>query len=300
MNTELLPEEKTIPGLLATMEMELEQCGRNFPDLISRSRQAVRIVKSSLDHLKSIILASEFPSKQEEIRFFKETKPRFVSELIFHCRVHQVQSSRPLFRNRIQEEYLSRQLARIEYFLQKHRAFYHYMQSNRQDQDEAYFLRGAVDSYLSMDDYFFNADTRFSTGYDYLVSCFRAYERLGSWISEELQGLPDPYFTNRSKPVKLVWTGPKAALIELVYGLQTSGVFNNGAADIKQIATSFEQLFRVDMGGYYRTFQELRLRKKNRTAFLDRLKERLNLRMDELERQEQSRLKSRAPHLKRP
>ncbi|HUX85168.1 MAG TPA: RteC domain-containing protein [Chitinophagaceae bacterium] len=292
MSTIPLRDEKSIPGLLSAMEIELEQCGRDFPDLIPRSRNAVRIVKTFLDHLKSIILASDFGSKQEEILFFKEIKPRFVSELIFHCRVHQVQSSRPLFRNRIQEEYLARQLTRIEYFLQKHRAFYHYMQSNQQNQDEEYFLRGVEDTDLSMDDYFFNADTRFSTGYDYLVSCFKAYERLGSWINEEMQGLPHPYFPQPARPVKLVWTGSKSALIELIYGLQTCGVFNNGAADIKQIATSFEQLYRVDLGGYYRTFQELRMRKKNRTAFLDHVKERLNIRMDELEHQEDLRLKS--------
>ena len=44
----------------------------------------------------------------------------------------------------------------------------------------------------------------------------------------------------RKPNVKLTWTGSKVALIELIYALHTEGVFNNGAADLKNIAEYFE------------------------------------------------------------
>jgi hypothetical protein len=276
--------KNAVPALLEQMEQDLEKCSREHTDLLVRSRTAVNIVKDALEQLKSVVLASEFSSREEEIRFFKEVKPKFVSQLVFHCRMHQIQCSKPVFRNRIMEEYLIRQLSRIEYFIHKHREFYQYTRDRHEHHDEAYFLRGSLDSFLSMDDYFFNADTRFSTGYDYLVSCFIAYERLGAWLTDELQGLPQHLGPRKSPGIpKLTWTGSKVALVELIYGLQTSGVFNNATADIKQLALCFEQLFNVELTGYYRTFQELRLRKKSRTVFLDQVKERLIQRMDEMD-----------------
>ncbi|MDH7459858.1 RteC domain-containing protein [Chitinophagaceae bacterium 26-R-25] len=66
-----------------------------------------------------------------------------------------------------------------------------------------------------------------------------------------------------------------------MYALQSLVVFNNGAADIKLLATYFERIFTVDLGNYYRIFQEIRIRKGNRTAFLKSLIERLTQRMDD-------------------
>ncbi|HVB04211.1 MAG TPA: RteC domain-containing protein [Chitinophagaceae bacterium] len=281
METVISNNEAFISSLLIQMEHHLEQTGLAQSDPLDRSRASIKIVRNALDQLKGFTLEQGFPCIQEEIRFFRETKPRFVSQLIYHCRFYQVQYSKPLFRNRLMEEYLMKQMTRIEYFFHKHREFYQYIRDNQNQMDGQYFVRGSEDTFLSLDNYFFNADTRFSTGYDYLVSCIIAYERLGNWLSAELQELPQHHAPRQQPLGKLKWTGSKAALVELIYSLQSSGVFNQATADIKQIASHFEFLFQVDLGGYYRTFQELRFRKKNRTAFLDQLKDNLVRRMEE-------------------
>jgi hypothetical protein len=79
------------------------------------------------------------------------------------------------------------------------------------------------------------------------------------------------------------WTGSKAALIELIYALQSGGVLNNGMASIKEIAENFEKIFQVELGNYYHCFNEIRLRKKNRTALLDHLREKVLQKMDGLD-----------------
>jgi hypothetical protein len=68
---------------------------------------------------------------------------------------------------------------------------------------------------------------------------------------------------NDSDIHKLKWTASKASLIELLYALQTSGSFNNGSIDLKSLATSLENLFDIDLGNYYRVFQEIRIRKQS-------------------------------------
>lgn len=79
----------------------------------------------------------------------------------------------------------------------------------------------------------------------------------------------------------LKWTGTKSALIELIYALQSVDAVNNGKADIKQIADSFEHLFNISLGNYYRQFQEIRLRKNGKTNFLDDMREKLIQRLDD-------------------
>jgi hypothetical protein len=66
-----------------------------------------------------------------------------------------------------------------------------------------------------------------------------------------------------------------------LYALQSAGSFNNGTVDLKELANHFQSYFNVDLGNYYRTFQDMRIRKINRTTFLDLLKGRLIQRMDE-------------------
>ena len=65
-----------------------------------------------------------------------------------------------------------------------------------------------------------------------------------------------------------------------MYALHSEGVFNNGAADLKDIAEYFEHVFEIDLGQYRRTFLEIRVRKSERTKFINSLKENLTKRMD--------------------
>jgi hypothetical protein len=56
---------------------------------------------------------------------------------------------------------------------------------------------------------------------------------------------------------------------------------NNGTASINELAKSMEALFQKDLGDYYRTFLEIRERKKSPTKLLDTLKTSLMNRMIE-------------------
>ena len=80
---------------------------------------------------------------------------------------------------------------------------------------------------------------------------------------------------------KQTWTDPKTALIELIYAFHSHSSLNNGKADIKEIATNFEQIFNIDLGDYYKTYLEMKMRKNSRTKFLDSLRESLLKRMDD-------------------
>ena len=86
--------------------------------------------------------------------------------------------------------------------------------------------------------------------------------------------------SQRQPNVKTTWNSSKVALVELMYALHTEGVFNNGAADLKEIAEYFEHIFEIDLGQYRRVFLEIRARKSDKTKFITMLNEHLLKRME--------------------
>ncbi|WP_262914709.1 RteC domain-containing protein [Gelidibacter sp. F63206] len=80
---------------------------------------------------------------------------------------------------------------------------------------------------------------------------------------------------------KLFWTGNKTELIELIYALHSSGAINSGTADIKELASVFEQMFNIELSNYYHTFIEIRARKSSKTKFMDKLTDSLNRRFED-------------------
>lgn len=82
--------------------------------------------------------------------------------------------------------------------------------------------------------------------------------------------------TKKSKKITtptLHWTASKVALVELLYAIQASGSFNDGKTTLKELITSFENNFQINLGQYSKTYLEIRSRKAiEKTQFLDQLK----------------------------
>jgi len=78
----------------------------------------------------------------------------------------------------------------------------------------------------------------------------------------------------------LIWTDDKIALVELIYAISKS--LNNGGATIKSIAESFESMFQIELGSYYRILLDINNRKTNVTRYLDTLPSNLWSALDKL------------------
>jgi hypothetical protein len=133
----------------------------------------------------------------------------------------------------------------------------------------------------------FNYDVSFNTSHDHKVAQIIANDLLTNYLYNELNKLEVNLFsqTEENAPVNkaLKWTDNKNALIELIYALHAAGSFNNGKADVKEIARCIEAHFNIELGDLYRNFHELRYRKTNRTKYIDTLKDNLIKKMDKSE-----------------
>ena len=107
--------------------------------------------------------------------------------------------------------------------------------------DEKLFVRGKHDIKLTLETIYFETDHRFSTSHDYKAAKIIANDLIQVYLEDQL--LNTAYQDKSTDLPKLDWTSSKTAMIELIYALHSQGVFDNGNADIKVIAKTFERAF---------------------------------------------------------
>ena len=271
--------------LLQKLESDLNRIEQENDTLIKQSELSFGICKVAIEELKSFILKYKFKTETEEVRFFKEVKPQFTSRLIFHLMVYNIETKKPNGGKEILKKYLVKELDKLKHYFDYNLDFYKYFRAGGIYLDHKYFVRDTYDIQLTLDGHIFENDTRFSTTHDFKVTKILAHDRLQVHLENELAYLEsrDANYIYSNHKFKLTWTDSKTALVELIYALHSQGAFDNGRADIKEIAAYFETTFDIDLGGYYRTYLEIRARKSARTKYLSTLQEKLIKRMDDLD-----------------
>lgn len=270
--------------LMSEVESHLNVIHSQTVEPIQYAEQAIKLLITILEKLKTTFLNHNFESKSEEIDFFRNVKPQFAAKLIYYNDIYNIESNKPFGSKKAIRKYYNSELIKLQTFFKENTDFYRYFRTGNRSLDNKYFLRGKHDLRHTLDSFYFQADHRFSTSHDYKVARILANDTIKIYLETEISKLE-----NKEDPGKATtpfrktqkWTGSKVALVELIYALHTEGVFNNGTSELKEVTTFFESVFNVDLGQFNRTFLEIRTRKSERTKFLNTLKEKLILRMDD-------------------
>lgn len=236
-------------------------------DDLQRLSKAVTDIREIIAELKRFTAKYSFRDVEEEVRFFKEVKPIFLSQYIYYKKMFSVLFYNSFWDRKSQIQGYYKVLKSLQAFAIKNEEFYEYCMSGATYRDHAYFTR--KNQVLSTVD----LDEKFSTGYDLKLSKILAHELVKQYIIDALRKLQKGQ--DSSATTTLTWTDSKVSLIELIYALHTSGVFNHGKSELKQIVRCFEEQFSVELGNYARVFSEIRIRKSGQTNFLDHLRGRL-------------------------
>jgi len=254
-------------GLQAKMKQELTALNTE-QDEITNTGKLLTFIRNLISELKEFTRSYRFQSQAEEILFFKEVKPVFLSQYYYYKKIFTIRLFDSYKNAKGKQTNYYTLLQRLEKSVAKNLEFYEYCMSGNTHMDAYYFTRDSH-NHQSPD-----RDEIFSTGYDTKLAKILANEMVKRLIFKLLNQ------TDTTQPV-LTWTGSKTDLIELIYALQVAEVFNNGTADIKQIADAIQVVFDTSLGNYYRVFQQIRIRKSGQTNFLDQLKSKLAQKMDE-------------------
>jgi hypothetical protein len=272
--------------LYRDLGQELDRIEDEERELISIAERSIGVLKHTVGQLRNYVSENRFQTEEEEIYFFKLIKPKFFSKLIYYTKLWDMEIRRPVGEKKFQNRFFKKELKEINRFFEQNREFYLYYKSRAVHLDNTYFLRNSQDIRYATDCFLLNNDPQFSTSRDFQVATILANESLRIFLTIAVRGAN----SKPSKEVKrsrggidaeLNWSDSKTDLIELIYALQSRGSINHAAIEVKQLAEKFETIFNIDLGNYYKTFQEIRIRKKGRTIFLDQLREKLIQRMDE-------------------
>lgn len=261
-------------SLLAINEKETET--------LKKAEEITSLLKNAFNRLRLFIREYEFNNESEEILFFKEIKPNLFCDLIYYQKMYNLEIHRPTGGYAELKTYFEKELGRISDFFDKNKTFYRYYRSNETLMDSQYYLRGKTDNTLYHTSISHERDPLFSTAADLKLTRILANSKLEQYIHERLANMEESKGSNTVPlKVKLTWTAGKIFLIELSYALYLFGAFNHRKATLKQIFSYFEDVFNVDLGANpSKAYTEMRERKQ-RTTFLDKLKEILTHKMDE-------------------
>ncbi len=270
--------------VLNELEEQLQIISFDYDNPITMCDKSLETIIQHLQQLKGYVLNNQFENQEEEIHFFKIIKPKFTSKLLYFGKIRKLETRKPIGSRNIQLEYLNNELNKLNIFFCENLEFYNYYRLGSDFVDDKIFIRNNVAIDYNLETFYYEKDPRFSTSHDFKTATILANEIFQKFIENKIVNL------STRKPIKIKpqielptmkWTESKSAIIELIYALHTQKAFNNGTADIVDIAKHFEIMFEINLDDIYQVSNEIKNRKINKTKFLDLLKENLKKRFEE-------------------
>lgn len=179
--------KRTCNRLYESMQEELKMCMEQSLPPLAEIENCHQIVLDYWHLLREKLCTYSFPNAEEEVCFFKEWKPRFVSEIIFYELLNHIELFKPensaSYRN-----LLLREKRRLEKFVWNNGDFVEYYKSGETSKDEIYFVRNKNEgNAIEISPYDLNEKT--STAHDYQVAQIIALERYDQFLDKKLKEL---------------------------------------------------------------------------------------------------------------
>lgn len=244
---------------------------------IKQAELSIKATIKTIEKLKTFFNRYTFENKSEEIEFFKKVKPVFAAKLIYFNEIYNIEIAKPSGSKKAIKKHYNNHLQKLKLFHKENIEFYKYYRAGNDSLDKKYFLRGKHDIKLTLDSFYFQSDFNFATSHDYKVAQIIANDEIQSFLNANLKSLKQTTSTDK----KLKWSASKAALVELLYALDTVGVFNEGKSSLNETVATIQSFFNIELGQFHRIYLEIRNRKAiKKTHFLDILRENLIKRIE--------------------
>ena len=267
--------------LCEEIDTQIKELTSNKPTTTS-TPNIIICLQGGINKLKKYMDDHPFTSSDEEIYFFKILKPKILSRLIYYKKLYQIELEKPLGSLEQKKTHLNIELDTITKHCIANAYFIQYMRSGETHFDQKYFIRKNAYQIPIHDSFSCEIDYEHGTGYDFRIALIQAHEMLEQYLNQQLENLRNSSHTlsikknNTALSIRvnseLNWTGPQAALVEVIYALYFTGVFNDGNAEIKDIAECFENTFNIEINQIYRTYSSIKNRKNGPLKFIDFMK----------------------------
>ena len=129
-------------NILAQIEVDISEIDLYGYNIIDVSLSIVHRLQTALNDLRMKIQTYIFPTKEDEILFFKTQKPEILGRLLFFYKIYKIETQCPNGSDEVIRNYINRELDNLTYFFNRNLDFYQYYRSHSTVYDEYYFVRG--------------------------------------------------------------------------------------------------------------------------------------------------------------
>lgn len=261
-------------NFFSEFEKEYQNIKTTNSDSIVIAHKVTELIERRSKELFKWLKKHKFSSPEEEIYFFKDLKPIFISKLIYYKTVLSIETNLPTSKkNKI--KFYEEALNLIQENTNKNRKFYEYYRARASHKDNIYFLRNCDANILKRDCSLINYDVKLCTTHDYNMAVMIANDILTTYLENKIEQLENNCSTVHPSIQQTVnWTGTKIDLVELIYALHHSKKINNGSTDIKELALFFGKIFNQDIEeNIYRFYIDIKNRKTGHSKFINQLSE---------------------------
>ena len=253
-------------------------------DTLLNAKRVIDASQYCLHSCKQEFLRNPPETVEEEIHFFKYSKQIPLRELILHAEVRSFELQFPKAGQVIQRKYLLKKIKGVNAFFRLYIAFCEYVDNGSNHLDTFYFTREHGEDSSMISSEFFFQDLEFRTSHDFLLGKVLANKGFLEYLQRRLMILDHPKLDlsiNNSSHHPLNWTSSPTDLVELIYALHHSGSIDNGNSELKNIAKTLGRAFNIELGDIYRTYIEIKRRRKDRTKFINSLSASLDSEIEE-------------------
>ncbi|MDF0708560.1 MULTISPECIES: RteC domain-containing protein [Flagellimonas] len=245
-----------IAGIEGTTQTELK-----------KANACIQISSWALDLFKEQVTNFGFDSIKNEISFFKGIKCIPMKYLIYYTEIRSCELRIPKSNVKRQLSFLDKQTKKVNQFFGRHTEFLLYMEQGYDHFDEHYFTRKNLNNNPVVKSYPYYKDSIFNTSHDEIWARIKGLAMYANYLKQKKEELTNT--NNKTGNSKLKWTGSYAALVEMLYGCQEMGYFNNGNVGINNAIDAFCEFLNVKKGNPTRTYQDLKARKGSPIKFFE-------------------------------
>jgi len=240
---------------------------RKTSSLSEEANQMIAHCTVTLNNLKKLLITEGFKNRDAEIFFFRNTKIIPMQYLIYYTEVRSCELRMPKIGKEYQQKFLEKQIDKVNRFFGKYTEFLIYIDQEYTHFDKHYFTRKYLNNTPMVKNYPYYKDPVFNTSHDGILARIKGLALFVSYLKDKKQELEKINGANNQSVLK--WTGSYAAFIEMIYGCNVMGYFNNGNIEINTIIEELSNFLNIPAGNSSRTFNEIKNRKQTRIKFYE-------------------------------
>ncbi|MGN6398690.1 MAG: RteC domain-containing protein [Mucilaginibacter sp.] len=236
--------------------------------------QSLKTALQSFIKLRDFYRTNPLTDRSEQLRFFKEVKPKFKCLVLFHQQALGMESRKPVGDKQVITDYYLAELKILTHYFEAHMDFYRYIRLDLAHLDEKYFLPGEFDPRLLPEGSLLDGDPSFTTSHDHVLAQIMANELMLVYLEKSILELNHKEEMDLSSFIEeevVTWTQTNTALTELIYGLKETKALNHGNLSVARMTAYFEKVFHAELGNISDTWNYI-CGRAGKTIYLDEMK----------------------------